>query len=133
MPSRWRPWRARRSPSGAAASCRSLRRSGRCWRRAWGGPMRCSPCSRRAQIWRSKVAWRCLLLSLLLACKREEAPEAEKLPRVRVQVAAPALLTPRIPIAGVLAPLPGHDVKVGALVPGRVDTVYVAEGDPVKT
>jgi RND family efflux transporter MFP subunit len=68
-----------------------------------------------------------------VACKREEAPEVEALPRVRVQVAEPGMLTPRIAIAGVLAPLPGHDVKVGALVAGRVDQVFVAEGDTVKT
>src|SRR5262249_37820273 len=43
-----------------------------------------------------------------------------------------ARLAPTIPIAGVLAPLPGRDVKVGALVSGRVDRVFVAEGDPVK-
>jgi RND family efflux transporter MFP subunit len=66
-----------------------------------------------------------------LACKHEETPVEPRV-RVRVVVAAPALLTPRIPVAGVLAPLPGHDVKVGALVSGRVDQVFVAEGDPVK-
>jgi RND family efflux transporter MFP subunit len=32
----------------------------------------------------------------------------------------------------VLAPLPGRDVKVGALVSGRVDRLFVAEGDRVK-
>jgi membrane fusion protein (multidrug efflux system) len=46
---------------------------------------------------------------------------------------APRALAPRIPIAGVLAPLPGRDVKVGALVPGRVDRVFVAEGQAVKS
>jgi RND family efflux transporter MFP subunit len=51
---------------------------------------------------------------------------------VKVVVAAARTLRPRVPVAGVLAPLPGKDVKVGALVPGRVDRVMVAEGDPVK-
>jgi RND family efflux transporter MFP subunit len=78
------------------------------------------------------VALRCLLLSLLLGCHHEEAPAAEKLPTVKVQTVAAARLQPRIPIAGVLSPLPGKDVKVGALVAGRVDEVFVAEGDPVK-
>jgi RND family efflux transporter MFP subunit len=41
-------------------------------------------------------------------------------------------VAPRVPVAGVLAPLPGKDVKVGALVVGRVDRVFVAEGDSVK-
>jgi RND family efflux transporter MFP subunit len=73
------------------------------------------------------------ILSLAAACKRaaeEEAPA--KGPTVRVEAAAVQKLVPRIPIAGVLAPLPGRDVKVGALVPGRVDRVFVAEGDEVK-
>ena len=51
---------------------------------------------------------------------------------MRVWTAARGELTPRIAIAGVLSPLPGRDVKVGALLAGRVDEVFVAEGDVVK-
>ena len=69
---------------------------------------------------------------LLAACKRDEAEPALPKPAVRVLAVAPTLLSPRVPIAGVLTPLPGKDVKVGALVAGRVDRVFVAEGDPVK-
>jgi RND family efflux transporter MFP subunit len=36
-----------------------------------------------------------------------------------------------VQVAGVLAPLPGKDVKVGSLVQGRVERVLVAEGDAV--
>jgi RND family efflux transporter MFP subunit len=68
-----------------------------------------------------------------VACKHDEPDEAEKLPSVRVITAARAQLSPRIAVAGVLLPLPGRDVKVGALVPGRVDQVFVAEGDAVKS
>jgi RND family efflux transporter MFP subunit len=50
---------------------------------------------------------------------------------VRVVTLAEQLLRTRVPIAGVLAPLPGRDVKVGALVSGRVDQVLVAEGEAV--
>jgi RND family efflux transporter MFP subunit len=71
------------------------------------------------------------LLALAVACAKEQRP-APPLPTVRVVIAERARLTPRIAIAGVLAPLPGRDVKVGALVPGRVDQVFVAEGDAVK-
>jgi RND family efflux transporter MFP subunit len=76
---------------------------------------------------------RSLLLSLLVlaGCRREE-PARSPLPSVRVTTVAPQQVEPRIPIAGVLAPLPGKDVKVGALVPGRVDRMFVAEGDRVK-
>ena len=76
--------------------------------------------------------WRCLLLSLfVIGCKHDEEKSVEKLPIVRVQLAVQSRLAPRIPIAGVLTPLPGKDVKVGALVPGRVDQVFVSEGDAV--
>jgi RND family efflux transporter MFP subunit len=53
------------------------------------------------------------------------------MPSVRVVVAARAQLSSRVSVAGVLLPLPGKDVKVGALVAGRVDQVFVAEGDRV--
>ena len=59
------------------------------------------------------------------SCHREEPPAPERLPAVNVLAVAPRLLAPRISIAGVLAPLPGRDVKVGALVTGRVDRVFV--------
>jgi RND family efflux transporter MFP subunit len=67
-----------------------------------------------------------------LGCHHEEAEEAPKLPTVRVETVHRAKLAPRIAVAGVLAPLPGRDVKVGSLVVGRVDRVLVAEGDAVK-
>jgi RND family efflux transporter MFP subunit len=72
-----------------------------------------------------------LALAVAVAgCKKEEdAPP--KLPPVRVIAVAARAITPRIPLAGVLSPLPGRDVKVGALVAGRVDRVFVAEGDRV--
>lgn len=83
--------------------------------------------------------WRCLLLSALAtvvgagACKRSGGDEeALKKPTVKVAVVGVERIAPRTPVAGVLAPLPGKDVKVGALVAGRVDRVFVAEGDAVK-
>jgi RND family efflux transporter MFP subunit len=66
-------------------------------------------------------------------CKQSGGDEpALKKPEVRVAVVAEEKIAPHTNVAGVLAPLPGKDVKVGALVPGRVDRVFVAEGDPVK-
>jgi RND family efflux transporter MFP subunit len=65
-------------------------------------------------------------------CKRPGGEDALSRPAVKVALVAQALISPRTAVAGVLAPLPGHDVKVGALVPGRVDRVFVAEGDAVK-
>lgn len=85
------------------------------------------------------MVWRFPLLSCVLlvvgcnGCKKG-GDDDEKLKRPQVKVAAVASqpIAPRVPVAGVLAPLPGRDVKVGALVSGRVDRVFVAEGDAVK-
>jgi membrane fusion protein, multidrug efflux system len=77
--------------------------------------------------------WRCLFLSLaVIGCRSEPPAPAARPPSVRVVTVQRESLAPRIPIAGVIAPLPGRDVKVGALVAGRVDQVFVAEGDRVK-
>ncbi|HEY7954953.1 MAG TPA: efflux RND transporter periplasmic adaptor subunit [Polyangia bacterium] len=80
--------------------------------------------------------WRSRLLSLLVialaGCPGESEPPPLRPPTVKVVIAEARPLSPTVPIAGVLGPLPGKDVKVGALVAGRVDRVMVAEGDPVK-
>ncbi len=83
--------------------------------------------------------WRSLLPSVvvvvaLAGCKKASGGDEEKTPKPEVKVATVTTtrISPRTTVAGVLAPLPGKDVKVGALVPGRVDRVFVAEGDPVK-
>ena len=79
--------------------------------------------------------WRSLLLSALVVagCKHGgDGDEKLDRPSVKIAVVAEARIAPRTTVAGVLAPLPGRDVKVGALVPGRVDRLFVAEGDVVK-
>ena len=90
--------------------------------------------------------WRCRLRNVAVVavvaavgfaaaagCKRSsDGDEATLAPKVKVVAVAEARIAPRTTVAGVLAPLPGRDVKVGALVPGRVDRVFVAEGDAVK-
>jgi RND family efflux transporter MFP subunit len=77
-----------------------------------------------------------VLLSCLVAgfcgCKHGDEEEKLKRPQVKVAAVAQETIAPRAPVAGVLAPLPGRDVKVGALVSGRVDRVFVAEGDAVR-
>ncbi len=75
----------------------------------------------------------CAALACVAACRREDpASTVEPRPAVKVITLAPRSLDPRIGIAGVLSPLPGRDVKVGALVAGRVDRTFVAEGDVVR-
>src|SRR6185312_2870183 len=145
---RWRRWRAKDSRRDARGCCRSSRRSGRCSMRGWVRPRRVSRCrapapsSRRPAVSRSLrrnivavgvVAVGVAALAAVAGCKRSTGDEAETLkPKVKVVAVAEARIAPRTPVAGVLAPLPGRDVKVGALVPGRVDRVFVAEGDAVK-
>ncbi len=83
---------------------------------------------------RRESSWLLLTFALALAgCRRsDDKALAAHLPSVKVLALAPRTIQPRIAVAGVLAPLPGRDVKVGALVAGRVDRVLVAEGDPVR-
>ncbi|MBF5045940.1 efflux RND transporter periplasmic adaptor subunit [Aggregicoccus sp. 17bor-14] len=77
-----------------------------------------------------------LLLLLALACKAP-APAAEEeasapRPRVRVEQVkrGPVERTLRLP--GALAPAPGRDVRLGALVAGRLARLDVAEGERVR-
>jgi len=82
----------------------------------------------------SSSARHSLVLALaLFGCSRAEEASAPRRPRVEVTVAAVSSLAPRLPISGLLAPLPGRDVKVGALVAGRVEQMLVGEGDSVKS
>ncbi len=67
----------------------------------------------------------------MVACHHDEAEPELKLPSVKVVTVARGPIAARTAIAGVLAPRPGKDVKVGALVQGRVDRMFVAEGDTV--
>lgn len=73
----------------------------------------------------------CLSLLLLCACHHSET-NAVEVPEVTVERASISTLIHETPISGVLTPLPGRDIKIGALVAGRVDQVLVAEGDVVK-
>ena len=84
-------------------------------------------------MWRSLLLSGALVAALAAGCKGSGGDEeALKRPTVKVATVSEQRISPRTPVAGVLAPLPGNDVKVGALVPGRVDRVFVAEGDAVK-
>lgn len=81
------------------------------------------------------MARRYRLLSVVLvlsACRHDAAEPELPGPTVRVVTAALGTQAARVPISGVLSPLPGRDVRVGALVSGRVDQVFVAEGQAVK-
>ena len=71
-------------------------------------------------------------VAALAGCQHSEAEPEAVLPAVQVVAVAQQPIAPRTLVAGVLAPLPGRDVKVGALVQGRVDRVFVAEGDRVQ-
>jgi len=72
-----------------------------------------------------------LSLVLLVGCHAQEKTESST-PEVQIAIASITPLVRETPLSGVVAPLPGRDIKIGALVAGRVDQVFVAEGDSVK-
>ena len=80
-------------------------------------------------------------LVFLLGCSRsptgagnEEAPAntAEVVAEVTVTRVARADISSTLAVSGTIAGLPNQDVRVSALVPGRVARMLVAEGDQVK-
>jgi RND family efflux transporter MFP subunit len=75
-------------------------------------------------------AW--FLTALFVACHHEAQEAPPDLPHVTTMTVTRQTREAKIAITGVLSPLPGRDVKVGALEAGRVDRVYVAEGDFVR-
>jgi RND family efflux transporter MFP subunit len=77
----------------------------------------------------------CAVLACL-ACGRkngEEEPEPAQVPTISADVGTVArrTLSEELTVRGAIAALPNEDVKVSALVPGRVTAVTVAEGDTV--
>jgi multidrug efflux system membrane fusion protein len=92
---------------------------------------------------RLRLAWAltlCLALpgSLLTAgCGKGAAPEegeAEPVPTITAEVGKVARqdLVQWLTVRGVIAAVPNEDVRISALVPGRVIVMKVAEGDAVK-
>jgi len=82
---------------------------------------------------RRTTALACLVLCGA-SCKPREEKEAEApLPRVRVVPAERGPVDRVVEVTGLLSAVPGRDVKLGALVQGRLARVAVAEGDAVKS
>jgi len=86
-------------------------------------------------------AGHCVLLALVLcgACKgkggdSDEAVKPADVPTISADTAKVArhTLADELSVRGTIAAVPNEDVKVSALVPGRVIKVNVAEGDTVK-
>ena len=71
------------------------------------------------------------LCAAWLGCHHPEPEAATPLPKVRVTAAARGPADRTVPLIGLLAAAPGRDVKLGALVAGRLSRVLVAEGDVV--
>lgn len=82
--------------------------------------------------WRRLGAVAALALLCACACHHRDEGAATPLPRVRVQIASPQSVDETVALTGLLVAPPGRDVKLGALVPGRLARVAVAEGDAVK-
>ena len=73
-----------------------------------------------------------VLLLLCAACHKAEAPEAPPPLAVQVVKADRGDVSELLEVTGELAALPGMDVKLGPLVPGRLAAVLVGEGDAVR-
>jgi membrane fusion protein (multidrug efflux system) len=74
---------------------------------------------------------------LVLACggkTAEEEPKPAEVPTITADTAkvTSRTLTDEVLVRGTVAAVPNEDVKVSALVAGRVNSVTVAEGDTVK-
>jgi len=78
-----------------------------------------------------------VLLVANLACTAKHADEETKVPDVptisaETATVARTTLTEELAVRGTVAAVPNEDVKVSALVAGRVNAVSVAEGDSVR-
>jgi RND family efflux transporter MFP subunit len=79
----------------------------------------------------------CLLQTLACGKRATEEPEAANPPELPTIIADTAKVTSQsiadeIVVRGTIAALPNEDVKVSALVAGRVNSVTIAEGDQVR-
>ena len=74
-----------------------------------------------------------LALALASCHSNEQKPSSAAFPRVRVERAQRGGIDEVVTLTGLLAAPPGRDVKLGALVPGRLARVNVAEGDTIKS
>ena len=111
----------------------------RLFRHDESGAAHAAPCvrARRAPLQRSLCVTVAVALVTAAACKGKDAAEDVKPPEVPTIVADAAKVTRRtmideLVVRGTIAAVPNEDVKVSALVPGRVITVMVAEGDTVQ-
>ena len=79
----------------------------------------------------------CLVASILalmaaVACSRSDpSAETAAVPEVTITVVRKAPLNDSLRVSGTLSALPNRDAKVSAVVPGRIHSVLVAEGDLV--
>lgn len=93
----------------------------------------------RLTVWRFLVRYLLVVLSTVLtvACATKSADDETKTPAVPTITAdstkvARTTLTEELAVRGTVAAVPNEDVKVSALVAGRVNAVPVAEGDSVR-
>lgn len=85
------------------------------------------------QLPRRTIAFLIALPLLTVACnKSTSANEETAVPEVTVVVAHKEPLAERLRVSGNLAAPPNLDARISALVPGRIHSVLVNEGDAVK-
>jgi RND family efflux transporter MFP subunit len=74
-----------------------------------------------------------LALALASCHSNEQKSSSAAFPRVRVERVQRGGVDEVVSLTGLLAAPPGRDVKLGALVPGRLARVNVAEGDAIQS
>jgi len=74
-----------------------------------------------------------LALALASCHSNDQKPSNAAFPRVRVERAQRGGVDEVVSLTGLLAAAPGRDVKLGALVPGRLARVNVTEGDAIQS
>ena len=71
-----------------------------------------------------------VLCALTVACSSSGGETStEPVPDVTATTVVKGVLTQQLPVSGNLVTLPNRDAKLAALVPGRIQEVYVTEGD----
>ena len=74
-----------------------------------------------------------VLCALGIACTTSGGDTSkEPVPDVTATTVVKGILTQELPVSGNLVTLPNRDAKLAALVAGRIQEVYVTEGDPVQ-
>ena len=92
----------------------------------------------RARLWSALASLACCALAAACGSSRgtagEDEPRSPEIPSITADTARVArqTLADELSVRGTIVAVPNEDVKVSALVPGRINSLTVAEGDTVR-